>query len=76
MRRLFEAAVIIIGTLGWWGFVYPELCLTREAYAEYGIVQDKKAAYAKIKDGITGEPEKICIKSKLLEYILSEDMTE
>lgn len=74
MRRLFEAAVIIIGTLGWWGFVYPELCLTREAYAEYSIVQDEKRAY--VKDGITGEPEKICIKSKLLEYILSEDMTE
>lgn len=74
MRRLFEAAVILTGTLGWWGFVYPELCLTREAYAEVSTVQQDKAAC--VKSGIAKEPEKICIKSKLLEYILSEDMTE
>lgn len=74
MRRLFEAAVIIIGTLGWWGFVYPELCLTKEAYAESGIVAEQEVFC--LKDGIVEEQEKIRIKSKLLEYILSEDITE
>lgn len=34
MKRLYETAVIFIGTLGWWGFVYPDLCLTQEAYEE------------------------------------------
>lgn len=31
MRKIYETAVILIGTLGWWGFVYPELCLTEDA---------------------------------------------
>lgn len=30
MRKIYETAVILIGTLGWWGFVYPELCFTEE----------------------------------------------
>lgn len=30
MKRICEAAVLLIGTLGWWGFVYPDLCLTEE----------------------------------------------
>lgn len=34
MRKLWEAAVLFLGTLGWWGFVYPELCLDGEAYEE------------------------------------------
>lgn len=34
MRKIYETAVILIGTLSWWGFVYPELCLTEEAYEQ------------------------------------------
>ncbi len=34
MRKIYETAVILIGTLGWWGFVYPELCLTQDAYEQ------------------------------------------
>ncbi len=30
MRKIYETAVILIGTLGWWGFVYPELCFTED----------------------------------------------
>lgn len=30
MRKILETAIILIGTLGWWGFVYPELCLAEE----------------------------------------------
>lgn len=30
MKRILETAVILIGTIGWWGFVYPELCITEE----------------------------------------------
>ena len=30
MKKLYETALILFGTLGWWGFVYPDLCLTEE----------------------------------------------
>ena len=34
MKRFYETAVILIGTLGWWGYVYPELSLTQQAYVQ------------------------------------------
>lgn len=30
MRKLCETVIIFIGTLGWWGFVYPELSAVTE----------------------------------------------
>jgi len=32
MKKLLECAVILLGTMGWWGFVYPELCLLDVSY--------------------------------------------
>ena len=32
MRKILETAVILMGTVGFWGFVYPELTMTEEAY--------------------------------------------
>lgn len=41
MKRVCEAAMLLIGTLGWWGFVYPDLCLTQDAYEqEYEEYED------------------------------------
>jgi len=40
MRKIYEAAVLFLGTLGWWGFVYPELCLDGEVYEETVREQD------------------------------------
>lgn len=34
MRRIYEAAVILVGTLGWWGFIYPELSMVTESCAQ------------------------------------------
>ena len=34
MKKLMETAVILLGTIGWWGFVYPELCLTQDVYEQ------------------------------------------
>lgn len=34
MRRIYEAAVILVGTLGWWGFIYPELSMVMENCAQ------------------------------------------
>lgn len=30
MKRFYETALLLIGTLGWWGFVYPELSAVTE----------------------------------------------
>ena len=32
MKKVLETAMILMGTLGFWGFVYPEFCLTEETY--------------------------------------------
>lgn len=34
IKKLYEAALLFVGTLGWWGFVYPELCPDGEVYRE------------------------------------------
>ncbi|MBD5548988.1 MAG: hypothetical protein HDQ97_16650 [Lachnospiraceae bacterium] len=34
MRKLYETALILIGTIGWWGFVYPDMCLTEDVYEQ------------------------------------------
>ena len=34
MRKICEAVFLFVGTLGWWGFVYPDLCPGVEAYEE------------------------------------------
>lgn len=40
MRKIYETAIILIGTLSWWGFVYPELCLTEDAYEQESEADD------------------------------------
>ncbi|MCM1135585.1 MAG: hypothetical protein NC400_08415 [Clostridium sp.] len=44
MRKICEAVLIFLGTVGWWGFVYPELCLTGEAYEEQEQPQEEPEA--------------------------------
>lgn len=58
MRKIYETAVILIGTLCWWGFVYPELCLTEDAYE-----QEAEAEDAGFKVG------ELRIKSRAAEYV-------
>lgn len=43
MRKLYETAIILVGTLGWWGFVYPELSMTEEAYVQEAESQEQQA---------------------------------
>lgn len=68
MRKIFEAAVIVIGTLGWWGFVYPELCLTEDAYEQEADVPESSVQKASEKyEGFQlGE---IRIKVRAIEYV-------
>jgi hypothetical protein len=62
MRRILETAVLLMGTAGFWGFVYPELCITEEAYA---VEEGEEEALSDFlaKDG------EIRIKWKSMEYI-------
>ncbi|MDE7334525.1 MAG: hypothetical protein K2O16_20295 [Lachnospiraceae bacterium] len=61
MRKLFETAVILLGTIGWWGFVYPELCLTEDVY-EQAYEDDETEANIENKaleseNGVSGKSE-------------------
>ncbi len=57
MKRVLETAVILMGTLGFWGFVYPEFCLTQETCQIENTQEDST------------EEEDVCIKSRFLEYV-------
>ncbi len=42
MKKIYEIALILIGTIGWWGFAYPDMCLTEDVYEqEYEEEQEK-----------------------------------
>lgn len=60
MKRVLETAMILMGTLGFWGFVYPELCLTQETSS---IESDEDV------EDFLDEEGKIRIKCKALEYV-------
>ena len=83
MKRFYETAVILIGTLGWWGYVYPELSLTQQAY-----VQETETNRLTEADGVTEilkelgsngiEVGEIRIESRIAEYVyqVKKDMVE
>lgn len=43
MRRIYEAAVILVGTLGWWGFIYPELSMVTESCVQEAEAEAQEA---------------------------------
>lgn len=74
MRRIFETAVILAGTLGWWGFIYPELCMTEgtcETVSEENEIPeetDLSGKYRDIDEFFAGKGN-IRIKSRAIEYL-------
>lgn len=83
MKRFYKTAVILIGTLGWWGYVYPELSLTQQAYVQE--TETDRLTEADVVTGIleelgsTGiEVGEIRIKSRIAEYVyqVKKDMVE
>lgn len=58
MKRFLGTVILFGVTLGWWGFVYPELCLTPEECYEEQTMDEEEI-----------KPETIRIKSRLYEYI-------
>ena len=72
MKKLYETAIILFGTLGWWGFVYPELSQLEEVCVE----QEQEALPEEIPSelveilGNAGVPlGDVRIKSRIIEYI-------
>lgn len=83
MKRFYETAVILIGTLGWWGYVYPELSLTQQAYVqetETNRLTEADEVTEILKElGSNGiEVGEIRIKSRIAEYVyqVKKDMVE
>ena len=78
MKKIYEVALILIGTVGWWGFVYPDMCLTEDVYEqEYEedeqlevSVTDAAADIETVQSGI--QIGSILIKSRLVEYLYQE----
>ena len=67
MKRILEMALLLTGTLGFWGFVYPELCMAGDVFAaeetEEGEFREED-----VYDFLNGEG-KICIKFRTMEYL-------
>ena len=78
MKKIYEVALILIGTVGWWGFVYPDMCLTEDVYEqEYEEDEqlevsftDAAADIETVQSGI--QIGSIRIKSRLVEYLYQE----
>lgn len=68
MKRILETAVLIMGTLGFWGFVYPELCLTGDAIEADREEGNREVREEDVYDFLDGEG-KIRIKIKTMEYV-------
>lgn len=66
MKKILESAIITISALGWWGFVYPELCLTEEIRTE-GSAEDLEGACEEAEE-YEETAEAIRIKSRFAEY--------
>lgn len=67
MKRILETAVLLMGTLGFWGFIYPELCVAGGAI-ETEREDDREVLEEDVYDFLNGEG-KICIKFKTMEYL-------
>ena len=72
MRKLVETGIIMISTLGWWGFVYPELCLPSKAETqneEYILYEIEMPSGLLGKEFSDTKTETIQIKSLIGGYI-------
>lgn len=79
MRKIYEAAVIVIGTLGWWGFVYPELCLTQDAYEQEAEEERIEADQSECfwEEGLKiGDLRIKCRAAEYVYQVIEKDMTE
>lgn len=76
MKKILETGLMIAAACGFFGFIYPELCLiedTCKIVDESGYEKDvyDMGRFWEIYDL---PPEKIRIKSRLLEYLCETDI--
>ena len=77
MKKVLETAMILMGTLGFWGFVYPEFCLTEEtcrveSAEEREMWEEDPDVEVKLLGTDAEQAEnRIVIRSKLAEYLFS-----
>ncbi len=70
MKRFLGTVMLFTMTLGWWGFVYPELCLTPEECQEQAMISSDECQRRQMSAPQENErDETIRIKSRLYEYI-------
>lgn len=68
MRKLYETVLILIGTIGWWGFVYPDLCITEEVYEQECEEEQEESAVSE-----QAYPKEISAGSEMLDAESAED---
>lgn len=44
MKRFYETLLLLIGTMGWWGFVYPELSAVTESCGQEEVQEEPEMA--------------------------------
>lgn len=83
MKKIFETAIILFATFGFWGMIYPDLCFTEEvcrviSYDNTGVTKegysdDEGNTDTGKRDIHTGickaQPNEIVIKSRLLDAL-------
>lgn len=69
MKQALRSVIFIVGALGWWGFVYPDLCLTPQEAAPEGSKSGVSTISEDVPDEEVCKPEEIRIKSRLYEYV-------
>lgn len=69
MKRFLGTVMLFTMTLGWWGFVYPELCLTPEECSEEQTITGEEHSKYRVSAPQESGEETIRIKSRLYEYI-------
>lgn len=66
--KIAEVAILLMGTLGFWGFVYPELSLMETVTIQEAQEEEQKSFWERLgEEGVVSGD--IRIKSRLLEYI-------
>lgn len=76
MKLKMKKCIWLVMALGWWGVLYPDLCLVRDTVTVVCRTEEERSVYGEQPGGselyyqiLSAKPEQIKIKSKLLETI-------
>lgn len=75
MKLKIKKGIWLLVAFGWWGVLYPELCLMEDTYRI--VYEDSQEAEEELSASelyyklLSSEPEQIKIKSKLWETVMA-----